>query len=316
MDIGVEVDAQFFGGFAEGVEGIPSSNAIIGAGTEADIPFAYPLANGQFSRVVVQGHLRMIEDQQEPFLFGQGLGDTAVKGLIASDGAEEFLKVGTQAVGLGGGRRLSIVLKFMIEVPELGLEAVEQLLMMLDKGCELLVMATFMNPAKRLLLGDVLELSGIITEQNRDDRGLVLFMIGGQGSRFQDACLLLFIQSGGDIRHQECIHLSTCQDLILRPIRHLPLDPHRRVEEVQPGSRLLVEQKVQAVAALEELDHGQAVLARTGEVGAVVGIADDMAMLIFAIDPCTGVINMLPLCARQTGLPNGFLFFMPLLLVL
>ena len=160
MDIGVEADAQFFGGLAERVEGIPSSNAIIGAGTEADIPFANPLANGQFSRVVVQGYLRLVEDQQEPFLLGQGHSDTTVKGLIASGGAEELFKVSTQAVSLGGGRRLSIVQQFVIEVPKLSLEAIEQLLMIFDKGCELFVMATFMNPAKRLLLGDVLELSG------------------------------------------------------------------------------------------------------------------------------------------------------------
>ena len=256
MDIGVEVDTQFFGGLVEGVEGIPSSNAIIGAVTEADIAFTHPLANGQFSRVVVQGQLRMFENQQEAFLFGQGLGDTAVKGLVAGGGAEELLKVGTQAVGLGRSRRLSIVQKLMVEIPELGLEAIEQLLMVLDKGCELLVMATFMNPAKRLLLGDVLELRGIITEQDGDDRGLVLFVIGSQGSRFQDTRLLLDIQPGGYIRRQECVHLIMRQDLILRPIRHLLLDPHRCVEKVQPGNRLLVEQKVQAVAALKDLNHG------------------------------------------------------------
>ncbi len=53
IDIGVETDAQLFGGRSQGHEGIPSLDALDSAWSETDIAFAHALACPQFSRVVM-----------------------------------------------------------------------------------------------------------------------------------------------------------------------------------------------------------------------------------------------------------------------
>ena len=92
VKIGIEADAQFLGGLIERHERIPSVDAIAGTGTEADISFAHPLANGQFSWIVVQGEIWMVKDDQQSDLFGKGLGDTTVQDFIASDSTKAFPK--------------------------------------------------------------------------------------------------------------------------------------------------------------------------------------------------------------------------------
>ncbi len=62
------------------------------------------------------------------------------------------------------------------------------------------------------------------------------------------------------------------------------------------------------------MNDGQAVFVRTGEVGGVVGVAENVAILILAIDPSARVIRMLPLCTGQTRRHYLCLFLMPGLL--
>jgi hypothetical protein len=58
MDVGVDIDAQFFGSLNQGVEGIPGLNAVGGSGAKADVPFADALSGRQFGGIVVQRQFR------------------------------------------------------------------------------------------------------------------------------------------------------------------------------------------------------------------------------------------------------------------
>ena len=86
----------------------------------------------------MQGNFWLVENQEQSLLFGQGLGNALVESLIAGGGAKEHFKVSPQAIGLGGGRILTIALQLMVEVPEVALEIVQQLAMKIDKGREFL----------------------------------------------------------------------------------------------------------------------------------------------------------------------------------
>jgi len=100
-DVVVEADTQFFGSFNQGHESIPGGDASQTARTKADVPFANPLTDAEFGRVVVQRQVGIVQNQEQPFLFGQGLGNALVKLVVAGDGGEEFLEALTQGSSSG-----------------------------------------------------------------------------------------------------------------------------------------------------------------------------------------------------------------------
>ena len=88
IDIGVETDAQLFGGRRQGHESIPSLGAFDSARSETDFAFAHALTCPEFSRVVMQGDFGMIEHLQQVVLFGVGLGNAFIQDIVTRHGGE------------------------------------------------------------------------------------------------------------------------------------------------------------------------------------------------------------------------------------
>ncbi len=110
-------------------------------------------------------------------------------------------------------------------------------------------MAALVDPTEGLLLRDMTELAGIIADQRGHHGNLQLRMIGREGRRLQDACLLLFVQAAHLVVDQR-LQLPTHEPHPLRPASDQSLRPLRGLEEVQPSSRLVIEQELQFWAAL------------------------------------------------------------------
>jgi hypothetical protein len=310
----VETDAELLGSFGEGHEGIPGGYAIGRTRAEADIPFAHPLPHAEFGRVVVQGQVGIVQDQEQMLFFGPGLGNALVQLVIAGLGAEERIEAGAQLVRQGRRRRLSVALELMVVVPELFLEVGQKLLMMVHEGGQFLVVTTFMDPTERLLPSNVTKLRGIIGKQDGNDRDLALGVIGGKGGCFEDATSLLAIQAWRQFAFDPLHELFRQEQLVLRPLPHQPLRPQGGLKEVQPALSLLVEEQLQGLCALQQMDQREPVFVGPGEVGGVVGVAQDVTMLVLPIDAGGGVVHVLPVAAGQTGSPDGLLLGVPAIL--
>lgn len=71
--------------------------------------------------------------------------------------------------------------------------------------------------------------------------------------------------------------------------------PHR-----QQSAGFFVETILQ-VMTTQNIENTVAVFVGDGVIASIEGIGDDLTHLIYAIDPCSRIINPLPLSARQTS---------------
>lgn len=213
-DVGIETDIQFFGSFNQSHESIPSGDAIQTARTKADVPLANPLTDTEFGGVVVQRQVGIVQNQEQACLFGQGLGNALVKLVVAGDSSEEFMEALTQRISSGWVGRISKVVELVIENPEFFLEIGQKMLVMSHEGRELLVMATFMDPAQSLKPGKMAELGRIIREQDGNERRLGLGVVGGECSRLQDTSLLLVVEARSQFYFNPLLQLGQGDGLV------------------------------------------------------------------------------------------------------
>src|SRR5207302_303062 len=95
-----------------------------------------------------------------------------------------------------------------------------------------------------------------------------------------------------------------------RQLPHLLYNPLRYAKLAQQTQSFLIAAEYPLAPVTEHVDNGQPIFPGSGEVSPIQRIADDLAVLVYAIHARASVIHVLPRAAVQSGFHNGLLFLL------
>ena len=148
---------------------------------------------------------------------------------------------------------------------------------------------------------DAAQLGRIIAEEQLHYGFIRCRPIGRKRKRLNDS-LALGTSRVGDVRVQQLRQLCFVKDGVAGQQVKGAAHPRRQPALEQDRLGLGIPQKRPGAVSAEAVQRGKAVFPGAGVGNGRQGCREDVALLVVAIDPCRGMVNLLPRCCGETGL--------------
>ncbi len=249
----------------------------------------------------MQRQIGMVEHQQQQFAVGPGFRHPFRERQVARAPAEQLVEPGPQPGAFRFGWRRPIGNQLAIEGPVVRPEGGQHVAMDRDDGGQFGIMASIVDPAERVFVGQQVIDGRVVAQQASHDRHGRLGVIGRNRQGIPDLLALL-----GTERHPGTVQMA---GQIRGAQIGVPGQRGTQLSEQRPANAGSIQPSqgvgIQAEEGFLAPQHRQHILARAARTGLIdreEGIAEHMAGFILPVDARTGLVGRLPIATSQPGL--------------